>query len=134
MNRSFRLRTAVVGVTAAALLGAGAATAAPSSPAPAPAPDTGQVATKTNTVKADRTTVKAWEQFRLHGKVQGIKAGTKVQLQQKQQGKWKNLPATSVVNRSLDYSMRVKLGMKGKQEIRTVIDGKASNVVTVTVR
>ncbi|MGY1436423.1 hypothetical protein [Streptomyces reniochalinae] len=161
MTSPFRLRTAVaaavaVGLAGAAAVGAAAVGAAaspkattaaatattsaattattattgggPSSPAGGAAD-----AAKTNTVKADRHDVKQWEQFRLHGKVTGIKEGTAVHLQQKQHGTWKTLPGTSVVNRSLDYSMRVKLGIKGLNHVRTVVAGQPSNAVAVTV-
>ena len=136
MNPTFRLRAAVAGVVTAGLLGAGAATAvaAPSDGhAPAAAQSAQEPVAKTNTVTADHTKVKPWQQFRLHGKVTGIKSGTTVYLQQKQGTKWKTLPGTSVVNRSGDYSIRVKLGMKGKQQVRTLISKTASNAVTVTV-
>ncbi|WP_369207662.1 hypothetical protein [Streptomyces sp. PU-14G] len=137
MTSTFRLRTAVAAAVAVGLVGAAAvsATAVPATTAASPsspAAGSGEAA-KTNTVKADRHDVKQWEQFRLHGKVTGIKAGTAVHLQQKQHGTWKTLPGTSVVNRSLDYSMRVKLGIKGLNHVRTVVAGQPSNAVAVTV-
>ncbi|MBO8186677.1 hypothetical protein [Streptomyces spirodelae] len=142
MVATFRLRNVVAGVMAVGLVGAAAATAtasaSASASAPTSAPTSAEAPTestaKTNTVTADRQQVKQWEEFRLHGKVTGIKAGTTVHLQQKQRGTWKTLPGTSVVNRSLDYSMRVKLGIKGVNQVRTVIAGQPSNPVTVTVR
>ncbi|EPD90845.1 hypothetical protein HMPREF1486_05556 [Streptomyces sp. HPH0547] len=132
MAATIRFRTAVAGAVTVGLLGAAAvtATAAPASGTTGPEP----AVQKTNTVTADRHDVRQWEQFRLHGKVTGIKAGTAVLLQQKQRGTWKTLPGQSVVNRSLDYTMRVKLGLKGVNQIRTVVAGQPSNVVTVTVR
>lgn len=134
MNRTPRVRMAVAAVAAVALLGAGAATAvaAPHAPQQDTAHSERSVA-KTNTVTADRTHVKPWEQFRLTGKVTGIKSGTSVHIQQKQSGKWVTLPGTSVVNKSGGYSIRVKLGMKGHQQVRTLIDKTPSNAVTVTV-
>ncbi|NSC22415.1 hypothetical protein FM076_14990 [Streptomyces albus subsp. chlorinus] len=131
MAPTLRLRTAVAGLVAAGLVGAGAATA---TAAPADTSAASTTAAKTNTVTADRTDVKQWEQFRLRGKVTGIKAGTTVRLQQKQRDTWKTLPGTSSVNRSLDYSIRVKLGIKGGNEIRTLVGEQPSNVVKVTVR
>ncbi|NGO70875.1 hypothetical protein [Streptomyces boncukensis] len=131
---TFRVRAAVAGLVTAGLLGAGAATTsavAASKPEPKPKP---KPVAKTNTVTADHKAVHPWQQFRLHGKVTGIKAGTAVHLEEKQHGKWKRLPARSAVNRSHGYEMRVKLGQKGKQEVRTVAAGKPSNPVTVTVR
>ncbi|UNS97638.1 hypothetical protein MMF93_14935 [Streptomyces tubbatahanensis] len=155
MTSTFRLPHAVaaavaVGLVGAATVGAAASPAAttattsttsaatavtaattgsgPSSPAA-----WAEEAAKTNTVQADRHDVRQWEQFRLRGKVTGIKAGATVHLQQKQHGTWKTLPGTSVVNRSLDYSMRVKLGIKGLNHVRTVVAGQPSNAVAVTV-
>lgn len=163
MKPTSSLRAVAAGAVAAGLLGAGAVTAvaAPAPPAPEPAapsvqpsdpwpgrpavkpstqpstlpaaPQTGKQCKKTNTVTADRTRAKAWEQFRLHGKVTGIKPGTVVQLQQKRRGTWKALPATSVVDRSGAYSMRVKLGMRGPQQVRTLVAGHPSNPVRVNV-
>ncbi|MFE9340884.1 hypothetical protein [Streptomyces sp. NPDC007063] len=155
MSATFRLRTAVAVVLAAGLMGAAAATAAATGPgtgngenengadagtggataSTAPiTPGGPSAAARTNTVTADRERVRQWEEFRLRGKVTGIKAGTAVRLQQMQHGSWKTLPATSVVNRSLDYSMRVKLGIRGVNRIRTVVAGQPSDPVTVTVR
>ncbi|MBO8203473.1 hypothetical protein JW613_35115 [Streptomyces smyrnaeus] len=136
MAATFRLRTAVAGVMTVGLIGVGAATATATTSEPTATADTSVQAdprAKTNTVTADREHVKQWEEFRLRGKVTGIKAGTTVHLQQKQRGKWKTLPGTSIVNRSLDYSMRVKLGIKGVNQVRTMIAGEPSNPVTVTV-
>ncbi|MBE9498579.1 hypothetical protein IHE61_08110 [Streptomyces sp. GKU 257-1] len=154
MSATFRLRPAVAGALAAGLIGAAAATAAATGPgignggneneagpgtgsataSTAPITPGPSAAARTNTVTADRERVRQWEEFRLHGKVTGIKAGTAVRLQQMQHGAWRTLPATSVVNRSLDYSMRVKLGIRGVNRIRTVVAGQPSAPVTVTVR
>ncbi|SES26387.1 hypothetical protein SAMN05421870_1142 [Streptomyces qinglanensis] len=155
MSATFRLRPAVAGVLAVGLIGAAAATAAATGPgighggngngadpgtgsatvSTAPSTPGGpSAAARTNTVTADRERVRQWEEFRLHGKVTGIKAGTAVRLQQMQHGSWKTLPAESVVNRSLDYSMRVKLGIRGVNRVRTVVAGQPSAPVTVTVR
>lgn len=128
MAATLRLCSAVVGAVVVGTVGASVvtATAAPTAPSSRPA-------ARTNTVTADRHDVKQWEQFRLHGKVTGIEAGTAVHLQQEQHGAWKTLPGTSVVNRSLDYSMRVELGIKGVDHIRTVVADRPSDAVSVTV-
>ncbi|MEU7042757.1 hypothetical protein AB0A77_17065 [Streptomyces varsoviensis] len=103
--------------------------AAPAKPAPAK-----PAAKAALTAKASVNSVKAWEQFRVSGTATGIKAGTSVTLQQKQGAKWVSLPATVAVNKSGTYSMRVKLGIKGKNELRVAGGGAVSPVVTVTVR
>ncbi|MEU5834381.1 hypothetical protein ABZ820_12020 [Streptomyces diacarni] len=152
MTSTFRLRNAVAAAVAVGLVGAAtvgaaasptattshtraaaAAAAVPAGSGPSSPAAWAEDAAKTNTVKADRHDVRRWEQFRLRGKVTGIEAGATVHLQQKQHGTWKTLPGTSVVNRSLDYSMRVKLGIKGLNHVRTVVAGQPSNAVAVTV-
>ncbi|MFE7115725.1 hypothetical protein ACFU99_09920 [Streptomyces sp. NPDC057654] len=153
MNRAYRL--AVVGALSAAVLTGGATAAmaapnpapapapaktAPAKPAPArpapgkPAPAKPAPAKAALTAKASATSVKAWEQFRISGTATGIKAGTTVTLQQKQGAKWVSLPASVPVNKSGTYSLRVKLGIKGKNELRIAGGGVVSPVLTVTVR
>ncbi|MFE0376611.1 hypothetical protein ACFW1M_13685 [Streptomyces inhibens] len=134
MNRAFRF--AAVGVVAVSLLagGSAAAFAAPQelhSPAPivATAP-----AAASLTAKASATTVNAWQEFRISGVAKGITAGTKVTVQQKQGVKWVSLPAQSPVNASGSYSVRVKLGLKGVNQLRIGAGSTVSPVVTVTVR
>ncbi|MEV0279352.1 hypothetical protein AB0I22_23600 [Streptomyces sp. NPDC050610] len=111
-----------------------AAKPAPAKRAPAPAPAKPAPAKAALTAKASATSVKAWEQFRISGTATGIKAGTTVTLQQKQGAKWVSLPASVAVNKSSTYSMRVKLGIKGKNELRIAGGGVVSPVLTVTVR
>ncbi|MGH4031668.1 hypothetical protein ACQB60_22355 [Actinomycetota bacterium Odt1-20B] len=86
------------------------------------------------TAKPSATTVKAWQELRVNGKATGIKAGSKVTLQQKQRGTWKALPASTAVNKSGAYSLRAKLGLKGKNELRVVSGKTYSPVFAVTVR
>ncbi|MFD9884694.1 hypothetical protein ACFWZT_24870 [Streptomyces alboflavus] len=86
------------------------------------------------TAKPSATSVKAWQELRVSGKATGIKAGTKVGLQQKQRGTWKTLPASTTVNKSGTYTLRVKLGLKGKNELRMKSGATLSPVFTVTVR
>ncbi|GGN43420.1 hypothetical protein GCM10012285_24840 [Streptomyces kronopolitis] len=86
------------------------------------------------TAKPSVNSVKAWQLFRVTGKTTGIKAGSKVTLQQKQRGKWVTLPASAPVARNGAYSLGVKLGLKGKNDLRIVNGKTASAVVNVTVR
>ncbi|WP_431045967.1 hypothetical protein ACQUSR_30185 [Streptomyces sp. P1-3] len=135
MNQTRRL---VIATTlAAAILGGGAATAMAASPAPAKPVAQVKVQPKAKaalTAKPSVNSVRAWQEFRITGKATGIAAGTKVGLQQKQRGKWVALPAGTVVNKSGAYSLRAKLGLKGKNELRMVSGKTASAVFTVTVR
>ncbi|MFG2211336.1 hypothetical protein [Streptomyces sp. NPDC048638] len=134
MNRA--LRYATVGVVAVALLAGGSAAAfaepaqlhAPS-PVVATAPAAAQL-----TAKASATTVAPWQEFRISGAAKGIAAGSKVTVQQKQGAKWVALPAQAPVNASGTYSVRVKLGIKGVNQLRIGAGSTVSPVVSVTVR
>ncbi|MFH8217735.1 hypothetical protein ACH4C2_00910 [Streptomyces sp. NPDC018057] len=132
------LRTAVVGVLGAASLAlAGTATAATSA---APAAASAVVAQKSVAAKAgitatpSATSVRAWELFRVTGRTTGLKAGSKVTLQQKQHGAWVSLPASMNTSRTGSYSLGVKLGLKGRNDLRIVSGTTASPVFQVTVR
>ncbi|MEU9623213.1 hypothetical protein ACIP4W_25340 [Streptomyces sp. NPDC088846] len=131
------LRLAVVGVLGAASLAlAGSAMAA----TPAAHTATPVVAQKAVPAKASITakpsvsSVRAWQLFRVTGKTTGLKAGSKVTLQQKQHGKWVSLPASVSIARDGSYSLGVKLGLKGKNDLRIVSGTTASPVFNVTVR
>ncbi|MEV6673907.1 hypothetical protein [Streptomyces sp. NPDC051162] len=126
MNRAYRL--ALTGALSAALVAGGASAAFAASPAAAIS------AQPALTAQASTTTVNAWQEFHVSGKATAIKAGTKVTLQQKQGSKWVSLPATVAVDKSSAYSMRVKLGIKGKNSLRVTGGQATSPVFTVTVR
>ncbi|MEU5536831.1 hypothetical protein [Streptomyces sp. NPDC020362] len=132
------LHTVVVGALATASLAlAGTAMAAtPAAHSTSPV----VVAHKTPAAKAGITatpsvsSVRAWQLFRVTGKTTGLKAGSKVTLQQKQHGKWVSLPASAPISRNGSYSLGVKLGLKGKNDLRIVSGTTASPVFNVTVR
>ncbi|MDF3301761.1 hypothetical protein [Streptomyces tropicalis] len=132
------LRTAVVGTLGVASLAlAGTAVAAPPSSHSAPslpAAHTAPAAKAGITAKPSVSSVRAWQQFRVTGTTTGLTAGSKVTLQQKQRGTWVSLPATVPVARNGSYSMRVKLGLKGRNDLRMVSGATASPVFNVTVR
>ncbi|MFJ7201019.1 MULTISPECIES: hypothetical protein [unclassified Streptomyces] len=134
ISKRYSLRTAVVGVLGAASLAiAGTATAA------TPATNVG-VAQKVVPAKAGITakpsvsSVRAWQLFRVTGQTNGLKAGSKVTLQQKQHGEWTSLPASTTISRNGSYSLGVELGLKGKNDLRIVSGTTASPVFNVTVR
>jgi len=106
---------------------------APSAVAPAPAlaPAAAKPAL---TAKATVTSIAAWKQFRIYGTSKNIKAGTRVTLQQVQGKKWVSLPVFMNTNHDLSYNLRVKLGIKGRNQLRIVGGGAISNVVVVTIR
>jgi hypothetical protein len=132
------LRVAVVGVLGTASLAlAGTAMAdapATHTAAPVTVAQHAQAAKAGITAKPSVASVRAWQEFRVTGKTTGIKAGSKVTLQQKQHGKWVSLPASTPVSRTGSYSLRVELGLKGKNELRMVNGRTASPVFDVTVR
>ncbi|TVL93764.1 hypothetical protein [Streptomyces sp. SAJ15] len=132
MKRTHRL--AVAATLAAALLTGGAATAMAATSAPVKTAPAKPQAKTTITAKSSVDIVRAWQEFRVTGKTTGIKAGSKVSLQQKQRGKWVTLPASTVVNKSGAYSLRVKLGAKGKNELRMASGSTYSAAFTVAVR
>ncbi|MGW2874034.1 hypothetical protein [Kitasatospora sp. NPDC001225] len=149
VSKRNRLRLAAVATLSTLALGlAGTALAAgptatdpaptgPSVTAPSvtPQPATPQAATQaTITAKPSVTTVQAWELFRVTGTTTGLKAGTTVTLQQKQNGAWVTLPASVPTTSSGAYSLGVKLGITGLNELRIVSGDVASPVFTVTVR
>ncbi|MEU9111175.1 hypothetical protein AB0D04_05060 [Streptomyces sp. NPDC048483] len=134
MNRA--LRYVAIGAVAVSVLVGGSAVAfaepahldAPASVV-ATAPTAAQL-----TAKASATTVDAWQEFRISGTAKGIETGSKVTVQQKQGTKWVALPAKAPVNAGGTYSVRVKLGLKGVNQLRVGSGGAISPVVTVTVR
>ncbi|MEV6752900.1 hypothetical protein [Streptomyces sp. NPDC051214] len=142
-NRRSLLRTTAVSALVGSVLLI-PATAALADPEPRPAqaaaepvpaePAAAEPVAATLTAKASVSHVRAWQELRITGKATGLKAGSKVTLQQKQRGAWKALPATTVTNTSGTYGLRVKLGLKGKNELRVASGATVSTVVTVTVR
>ncbi|GAB1332351.1 hypothetical protein [Streptomyces sennicomposti] len=132
------LRTALIGTLGAASLAlagtATAATATTHTASPVASAQKDQAARAGITATPSTTSVRAWQLFRVTGKTTGIKAGGKVTLQQKQHGTWVSLPASAPVSRGGSYSLGVKLGLKGKNDLRIVNGTTASPVFDVTVR
>ncbi|GAA2676909.1 hypothetical protein [Streptomyces lunalinharesii] len=134
MNRALRY-AGVAAATVALLAGGSAVAFAAQDVVHTPAPVVATApATATLTAKTSATTVKAWQEFRITGAAKGIKAGTKVTVQQKQGKKWVSLPAQAPVNANGSYAIRVKLGIKGVNELRIASGSTLSPVVQVTVR
>lgn len=131
MNRmKYASATALSGLLMLSGPAAGAASAASGHSAPT------QAVRPSISAKATVGSVRAWQQFRIYGKTQHLRAGTRVTLQQWQGShkKWVALPASMATNRSGAYDLRVKLGLIGKNSLRIVGGGATSPVVTVTVR
>ncbi|MCZ4098554.1 hypothetical protein C8250_041690 [Streptomyces sp. So13.3] len=136
VTKRHSLRIAVVSAIAAASV----ALAGTAAMAATPATASTSVAQKSLAAKATISakpsvgSVKAWQLFRVTGTTTGLKAGTKVTLQQRQGSKWVMLPASVPVARNGAYSLGVKLGLKGKNSLRIVSGNTASPVFNVTVR
>ncbi|TWD82356.1 hypothetical protein FB561_3486 [Kribbella amoyensis] len=131
-----RTVAAVVGVTLAAgavgVAGALQANAAPD--ATQAAQGVGMVAAASSiSITPDRTTAKAWSKVSLTGKTAGIAAGTKVQVQRLENGKWVNFPATTKVTSRATYSVWVQSGRVGVNKFRVVAGKAASAAVSVTI-
>ncbi|MFB4426704.1 hypothetical protein C5F59_037160 [Streptomyces sp. QL37] len=131
----FRRASAAALLTAVALAGAvGGAAASSGVPAP-PAGERAQDLATRPALSAHATarTVTAWEEFRIHGSARNVGSGTPVTLQQKQGKRWVSLPATMRTASSGEYTLRVKLGIKGENALRIVGGGAVSPVVRTTV-
>ncbi|MFH8476510.1 hypothetical protein [Streptomyces sp. NPDC018000] len=132
------LRLAVVGVLGAASLAlagtAMAATPAAHTVTPAVVAQKAVPAKAGITAKPSVSSIRAWQLFHVTGQTTGLKVGSKVTLQQKQHGKWVSLPASTSISRNGSYSLGVKLGLKGKNDLRIISGTTASPVFNVTVR
>ncbi|MGW2864738.1 hypothetical protein [Streptomyces sp. NPDC001205] len=128
--KRYSLRIAAVGVISAVSVGLMGTVASAATPVPSSA-----AAVKASvTAKPSATSVQAWQLFRVTGSATGLKAGSKLVLQQKQGAKWVSLPAVTTLNAKGTYSLGVKLGIKGKNDLRIVSGNTASPVFSVTVR
>ncbi|MGA4847267.1 hypothetical protein ACOBQB_13760 [Streptomyces sp. G5(2025)] len=113
-------------------IAAASALAGPSDTPPGPAAKAAPRPTLSAKVTAG--SIRAWQQFRIHGASTHLRAGTRVTLQQLHHKKWVSLPAQMNTSRAHTYNLRVKLGLKGPNKLRVVGGGAVSNVVQVTVR
>jgi hypothetical protein len=89
---------------------------------------------KRNEAHANKKVVRKWEAFRVYGRATGIPKKSVAVLQQKQHGKWVTLPIRVPVNRNGTYTMRVRLALKGKNELRTIAGRVPSRSFYVFVR
>ncbi|MFJ8750078.1 hypothetical protein ACIREO_12220 [Streptomyces sp. NPDC102441] len=131
----FRRASAAALLTAVALAGAvGGAAASSGVPAPPSGERAQDLATRPAlSAHATARNVSAWEEFRIHGSARNVGSGTPVTLQQKQGKRWVSLPVTMRTARSGEYTLRVKLGMKGENALRMIGAGAVSPVVRTTV-
>ncbi|MEV7600728.1 hypothetical protein AB0O91_25490 [Kitasatospora sp. NPDC089797] len=128
------LRLAAVATLGVLFLGAAGPALAAADPAPVAAASAAASVAASITAKPSAASVQAWQLFRVTGTTTGLKAGSTVTLEQKQHGSWVALPASVQTNRNGSYSLGVKLGLKGVNELRVVSGSTASPVFTVTVR
>ncbi|CAM5278948.1 hypothetical protein [Streptomyces xanthochromogenes] len=134
VTKRHSLRIATVGVLSAACVALAGTAMAADATTSAPAAQRTAAVQAGITAKPSATSVGAWQLFRVTGTTTGLKAGSKVTLQQKQNGKWVALPASAPISGNGSYSLGVKLGLKGKNELRIVSGNTASAVFSVTVR
>ncbi|MGW8376774.1 hypothetical protein [Streptomyces sp. ODS28] len=152
MNRSTTARALAAGLLSLSLVGAAAAPALaddrpprqntghdhhPADHRPGPRPSAaGQQGAheKTNTARVHRTDVRAWQDFRISGATHNVKPDSRVVVQHKHHGKWETLPISARLPHSGKYGVRVRLGAKGKHELRTVVGGVPSKPFFVKVR
>ncbi|WP_371656515.1 MULTISPECIES: hypothetical protein [unclassified Streptomyces] len=134
ITKRHSLRIAAVGVVSAASVVLAGTVASAATPAAAASGAQATAAKAGITAKPSVTSVKAWQLFRVTGTATGLKAGSKMVLQQKQGAKWVSLPAVTPLSSKGTYSLGVKLGLKGKNDLRIVSGSTASPVFNVTVR
>lgn len=120
----------------AALLTAGAADAfAAAAPKPASSPSASPAGQATITITADKSEVKAGDEVVFTGRTKGLKVGSKLVLQHRNNGKWTTLQSNTTVKNGSSYSLKGKLNTKGKEELRVMGDDKTvSPTVVVNVQ
>jgi hypothetical protein len=130
-SQSVRRTASVVAGVALAVGGVGVAGALQANATPE---STRMVAAlPTISIKANKTTVKAWTKVALTGRTTGVAAGTKVQVQRKQNGRWVKFPAITTVTKSGTYRVWVKSGRAGVNQFRVLTPNVASSPVNITV-
>ncbi|MFI2641957.1 hypothetical protein [Streptomyces sp. NPDC018610] len=130
------VRTLAAGTLSAALVSAGTAGAFAVGTAPMPKPSpthTMHTMTKSITVKASHSSVKAGQSVTLTGRTAHLAAGTKLTVQHLRNGKWTTLRATTVVKKGDTYTVTTKLAAKGTEHLRVVSGPTRSRTVTVHV-
>ncbi|MYT30169.1 MULTISPECIES: hypothetical protein [unclassified Streptomyces] len=136
--KTHRWRTTIIGAACAALLAGGAGTAV-AVPSAVPDLHSATVATavakahEAISVKANTKSVKAGQTVTLSGRTKGIKLGSKLTVQHMNKGKWTTLHASTKTKHGGNYSVKVKLGKKGKEKLRVAHGATHSSTVTVTV-
>jgi hypothetical protein len=127
------LRSAAVGAVSAAVLACGALSIAePATAHSAKQPMPGNEMSSI-TIKATPTTITSGGTVVFTGRTEGLRAGTKLILQEKLKGKWIPLSATSI-STGHSYILKGVLKTKGKQQLRVVQTDTVSPRTTVTVR
>ncbi|MEV7127552.1 hypothetical protein [Streptomyces sp. NPDC093260] len=128
------VRTLAAGALSAALVSAGTAAAFAAGAAPTPSPThTTHTMTKSISVKASHSSVKAGQSVTLTGRTAHLAAGTKLTVQHLRNGKWTTLRATTVVKKGDTYTVTTKLAAKGTEHLRVVSGPTHSRTVTVHV-
>ncbi|MBW5420388.1 hypothetical protein GKQ77_02230 [Streptomyces sp. BG9H] len=88
----------------------------------------------TLTAQTSVSSVRAAQEFRVFGESRHMPPGTPVSLQQQQGTRWVDLPASVRTTPRGTYSMRVVLGIEGRNALRVTGGGAVSPVVHIMVQ
>ncbi|AZM56891.1 hypothetical protein DMA15_33525 [Streptomyces sp. WAC 01529] len=88
----------------------------------------------TLTARTSVSSVRAAQEFRVSGESRNMPPATPVSLQQQQGTRWVDLPASVRTTPRGTYSMRVVLGIEGRNALRVTGGGAVSPAVHVMVQ
>ncbi|MFD7921305.1 hypothetical protein ACFV3R_19010 [Streptomyces sp. NPDC059740] len=131
------MRPSVVLRTVAGLAVVSALATVPAAHATTSSPRTGNptiAAPATNKLQANPRTVKVREEVEYSGRTSGIRAGTRVQLQQLIGNHWTNVQGKTDTITNNAYTIKDDFRTSGKKSMRTVAANVHSNTVFVTVK
>ncbi|MEU5088066.1 hypothetical protein [Streptomyces sp. NPDC021356] len=131
------VRTLAAGALSAALVSAGsaAALAADNAPPAKPSPTHSMMPmTKSITVKANHTSIKAGQSVTFAGHAKDVKTGTKLVLQHLHNGKWTTLHTSTTVKKGGVYSLSHKFSTKGTEHVRVATSDGKTHSPTVSVK
>ncbi len=96
-----------------------------------PAEDKTPVATGRLAASAAR--VGSFEQVRLHGRLEGVRAGTVLRVERRDAGRWVRFPTTTTVEPGGRFTVHVALGQPGPNLMRVSVSGSARHTSSTTI-
>ncbi len=98
-------------------------------------PRTKNTPARAGTLSAGQTEVAAFDQVQLRGRLRGVAAGTRVQVERREAGRWARFPVTTTTGRGGSFETAVALGQPGRNVLRVRAPGtpRVTPVVTITV-